>query len=386
MSRNASTVSPLLISPTPVNAASHQDLVTQARTCLAQAPLSVIDKEKTPPSGDKRDWMNLADYMWPNPDTPDGLPYVGRDGHANPEAAQYDRRRYNCLVVTVLRLGAAWQVTGESVFAEKAAALLTHWFIDPVTGMRPNLNFCHFTPGQARGRLDGMIVLCSSLPSLLDVWRLLCDAGYIEAAQDAAMQAWATEFIDWMRRDPISIDHVRLENNHGSFHDLLEVYLMRFVGQDDAAREYLARMLPVRLAAQINADGEMPRETKRSLSAQYSLYNLKALYGLAHMADSIGVDGWARQEKSPPLLRATDYLYRHATGAPAWPFQQIEPANWWYLAPLCRVANHIYQRGYDLEKIPLTTTPDAVPRDLVVFVPGWELLFAPSHQQHMPAS
>src|SRR5205085_645545 len=53
-------------------------LEADAKTALKAAPLSVVNKEVTPPSGDKHDYMSQAPYWWPNPDTPNHLPYIRR--------------------------------------------------------------------------------------------------------------------------------------------------------------------------------------------------------------------------------------------------------------------------------------------------------------------
>lgn len=44
---------------------------------------SVFNKEKT--DCDANDYVSLARYFWPDPNTPNGLPYIRRDGHVNPE-------------------------------------------------------------------------------------------------------------------------------------------------------------------------------------------------------------------------------------------------------------------------------------------------------------
>src|SRR5258708_35913864 len=50
-------------------------LYKKAKSALKANRFSVVDKPMTPPSGDKHDFLSLARYWWPNPDTPDGLPY-----------------------------------------------------------------------------------------------------------------------------------------------------------------------------------------------------------------------------------------------------------------------------------------------------------------------
>src|SRR5262245_38542596 len=51
-------------------------LYKKAKSALKSGPFSVMDKSIVPPSGDKHDFMSLSRYWWPNPNTPDGLPYV----------------------------------------------------------------------------------------------------------------------------------------------------------------------------------------------------------------------------------------------------------------------------------------------------------------------
>jgi len=62
-----------------------QKLQTDAHAAMKAGPFSVTTKRRTPPSGDKHDFMSLAPYWWPDPDKADGLPYVQRDGQRNPE-------------------------------------------------------------------------------------------------------------------------------------------------------------------------------------------------------------------------------------------------------------------------------------------------------------
>ncbi len=61
-------------------------LRNDADKALKTAPLSVAQKERTPPSGDKHDYLSLAPYWWPNPQGKDGLPYIRRDGETNPDS------------------------------------------------------------------------------------------------------------------------------------------------------------------------------------------------------------------------------------------------------------------------------------------------------------
>jgi hypothetical protein len=71
-----------------------EQLRDDARRAMNAGPFSVVHKDAVPPSGDKHDYMSLGPYWWPNPDTPDGLPYVRRDGQRNPGIYEFPDRRY----------------------------------------------------------------------------------------------------------------------------------------------------------------------------------------------------------------------------------------------------------------------------------------------------
>src|SRR6185369_12693959 len=60
-------------------------LEREAQKLLTAGPFSVTSKAVTPPNGDKHDYMSQAPYFWPDPKSPNGLPYIRRDGERNPE-------------------------------------------------------------------------------------------------------------------------------------------------------------------------------------------------------------------------------------------------------------------------------------------------------------
>src|SRR5439155_12554876 len=60
-------------------------LLADAKEALALKPVSVMDKHRIPPSGDKHDYVSQAPYFWRDTNSPDGR-YVRRDGEHNPEA------------------------------------------------------------------------------------------------------------------------------------------------------------------------------------------------------------------------------------------------------------------------------------------------------------
>ena len=112
--------------------------------------------------GGPNDFYSNGDYWWPDPAKPDGLPYIQRDGQTNPENFNHHRLAVRQLRDAVAALGAAYKITGEERYADKAAELLRVFFLDPATRMNPNLNY---RPGHSRafppGAASGSLTRCT---------------------------------------------------------------------------------------------------------------------------------------------------------------------------------------------------------------------------------
>ena len=334
-------------------------LIRDAERALTSVTLSVVQKELTPPSGDKHDYMSIAPYWWPKPNTPNGLPYVRRDGEINPERDQTsDRKRLDNIVQAVKTLSLGYFFTGREKYAAQATKLLGVWFLEPATKMNPNLRYAQAIPGRNNGRGAG-IIETHNLPDLIDAVGLLNESKSWDQSNQRALQDWFNAYLVWLLESPEGRAEAKAQNNHGSWYDVQVASYALFTGKSELARKVLNEFPTKRIAKQIEPDGRQPRELERTQAWNYSLFNLEALFDAASIADKLGMDLWNYETQDKRGIRKTlDWLLPFAIGAKKWSYQQISAWQPEKLAPLLRRAALQYREmAYEnaLSKLPGVT-------------------------------
>lgn len=346
-----------------------ESLVADAERALEIAPPSVLDKPHVPPSGDKRDYFSLSIYFWPDPEKPDGLPYVPRDGVVNPETEQYDRSAFVAMADHVDTLTFAYACTGEERFAEKAAIFLRTWFLDPRTGMRPNMLFAQYIPGDkvatpwkqyparfvpgVEGRKGiyvsfGGVIEDVSLIPLTDCFRLLRRSRHWSDSDESGMRTWYAAYARWLRTHQHGLDEAACRNNHGSWYWAGIASFLEVSGAGDEVGRLLAEVLPQRLQMQVEPDGSQPEELGRAISQHYTAFALTSFTNIAIAAGRVGFDAWAvRTNDGRSIRRALDWMVPYLTGGPEWRWRQIKPFDPAVMVPaLTAAAARFPQDGY----------------------------------------
>ena len=308
-------------------------LVRTADRALEEGPWTVTEKPFTPPSGDKRDYMSVGPYWWPNPDTEDGLPYIRRDGETNPERHEYDNNTMGQMRNAVRPLILAWYFTGEERYAERAAKVLRVWFLDEDTRMNPHLEYGQAIPGRTEGRDIGIIdtvMLCNLMNELV----LLRGADSWSAEDDAALREWFSDYLRWLLESGHGKSEGSRVNNHGTWYDAQVVAYALFTGEEATARSVLEKVGERRVAVQIAPDGRQPHELGRTRAYSYTVYNLMAFTDLAMMGRHVGVDVWNYEsEDGRSIRRALEWFAPYAANPDDMPYEQIVSPNlsgaWW---------------------------------------------------------
>ena len=305
-------------------AAPLAQLERDAKRALTAGPFSVVDKDATPPSGDKHDYMSQAPYFWPDPDVADGLPYIRRDGERNPEINKFrNHQQMSRMTDSVDLLALFYYFTSDEQYAAKASQLLRAWFLDPATKMNPNLQFAQAIPGVNSGRGIGLI-------ESICLTRVVDDIGILHGSKawteedERGMEKWFGAFLQWMLESKNGKDEAAAKNNHGTYYDLQVASYAFFLGKDDLAKSVLQRVGPHRIATQIEPNGREPLELVRTKAWSYSVGNLSGLMSLAQLGEHVGVDLWNyRTADGRSIRQAVDYLLPYADGEKKWDYQQL---------------------------------------------------------------
>jgi hypothetical protein len=294
-------------------------LRADADAILPKKPASVMDKTKTPVSGDKHDYFSFGPYWWPDPAKPDGLPYIRRDGAMNPESkAGADAEPFKELCYNTETLGLAYYFTGHKPYAEKAAQLVRHWFLNPATRMNPHLQYAQAIPGVSDGRGIGLIE-ARALGNMCDGLALIEDSGAWPEPDRAALTAWLQQYFQWLLESQNGRDESAEHNNHGTWYDVQVAHLALVLNRPDQARAVIEAAGELRVAKHIEPDGSQPHELARTRSLNYSLFNLEGLFQLAHFGEKLGVDLWGyRTEDGRSLRAAILFLAPYANPEKVW--------------------------------------------------------------------
>lgn len=310
----------------PAVKAAVEALRAKAEAAMRRPLYTVVDKKTVPPSGDRHDYLSVGPYWWPDPSKPDGLPYVRRDGEINPDRSsdKYDLSDLEAMSGDVETLGLAYYFTGEARYAGRAASLVRTWFLDPKTRMNPNMAFAQAVPGREAGRAEG-IIDTTRLQRVIDAIGLIGPAGRLTAPEQAGLEKWFSDYLDWMRSSPTGRKEDTAKNNHAMWFDAQAIQFALFARRPELAKEIAEAFPRRRIAPQFTPEGKLPQELSRTRSFHYSIYALLAAFDVAEMGRCVGVDLWQYDDGGRSLRRTTDYLAGYRGRIAAWPYKELNP-------------------------------------------------------------
>jgi len=302
---------------------AYEELLEEAEMALGLAAPSVMNKTNLPPSGDKHDYMSMGPYWWPDPDSPDGLPYIRKDGVVNPEREAYDKVPGALMSQAVMALSLSYYLTDDDRYADKASHLLHTWFLDDSTKMNPHLEFGQFIPGRGNGRSVG-IIESRNFVFLTDYEQLLLSSPSWTESDQQGLRTWMKDFLSWLLTSELGQEEHSRGNNHGSWCDYQILALSQYCGQPELAQPIIAELGAKRFYSQIANDGSQPEELTRTRSFSYSVFNLEALTKIMRLTDNQTGNSEEYEKYLAQLKIAVNFLTPYIQSTEDWPYKQIK--------------------------------------------------------------
>ncbi|RDC66033.1 alginate lyase family protein [Adhaeribacter pallidiroseus] len=319
-------------------------LLSATAPSLIRTPYSVVNKSITPPSGDKHDYISLAPYWWPDPNSATGLPYIRKDGQSNPEASNIKDNTYiRDLCKDIRLLGLSYYFTDDEKYASKAAELLKVFFLNSATRMNPNLKYAQLIRGDSRVYGTGTVDT-EQLPELIDGVQLLIGSSSWTSENQEALQEWFNQYLNWLMDSEAGKLASASPNNIGTFYNLQIVSYALFTGNKALAKSIIELQTYNRLDGQFKSNGEQIYELARTNSWTYCNKNLKGWFNLASCAENVGINLWNYTSASGKSLKnAFQWMMPYVTRTKVWDFDQIGDFKIEYFTPVARTASAIYK-------------------------------------------
>jgi hypothetical protein len=328
---------------------------------LADPLLSVMEKTQAPASGTKHDYMSLAPYYWPNPNTANGLPYVNRDGRINPEWQTItDHDNLRKLTIAAVDLSAAYYFTDDTRYSVKAAAMIRTWFINSATRMNPNLQYTAVIKGVNNGYFPG-IIEGSYLYKIVDAVTILQLSPSWTASDQAGFLDWSRQYYTWLTTSANGLQEAVQPQNHGTFYHVQVAAFAEFSGNHAGAIAAINKGKAY-INSQIRSDGYQPLEMARTRPWNYSTVNLTGLISLARMGEREHIDLWNYVAPHGGSIRkAINFLLPYANHSKAWPYPDLDALKPWLMTiPLRQAATAYHDLTYTTDAIK-SLQPDTWP-------------------------
>jgi hypothetical protein len=319
-----------------VAATDHDRILKAADAALTAAPFTITKFPAKQSPGSLNDFYSNADYLWPNPDTTNGLPMITRDGLSYPGIFNDHRMAMRNLRDAVAALGAAYKLTGDERYPRKAAELLRVFFLDPKTRMNPNLQYAQMILGDdtlhGGGIIDGL--------HLIEITRA------VEAMQSspaftpelmAGLKKWFANLSEWMLTSKKGKLEQRARSNHAVAFWLQIACYGQFTGDAAGVAASRQQFKTVFLAKQMAVDGSFPLELGRTKPYGYSIFQLDILTTLCQVLSTPEDDLWKFELPDGRGIRqAIAYLYPYLADKSKWPLKpDVEAWEYWPVRQSC---------------------------------------------------
>ncbi len=300
-----------------------------------------------------KDYISIATYWWPNPDTEDGLPYIQKDGQLTPEAFLFDKVNFKKFGYDLYHSSLLYYFTGNKKYYDMMKKNVYYYLLDEKTGMNPNLTHAQIIQGRNNGRANGIIDFAANSTYGFWTFNLIYKMGLVEEDFKKDFDVWVKEFYKWMAFSDYGKSECETANNHAIYWDMSVAVLADFVGEADMIKEVHDRVIERRINVQIKEDGSMPEELARTKSISYSVMALKGLYNISTICAKYNLSFWDCPSCKEKLTNAANYIFdRLILKTKPWEYKQITPIDsCYFISIMVEATKHISQDYNQFAKI-----------------------------------
>ncbi len=293
-----------------------------AASALKAGPWSVTFHRPDYVKADLHEYYSEAPYFWPDPKNPGG-PFIRRDGERYADRYMHNRKDLGDMCEAVLSLGMAARFLKDSRCADRAAKVLSVWFLDEKTRMNPNLEYGQAIRGVNTGRGTGIIDTVS-LMHLAQGVALMEDG--LDKQVTAGLRRWFSDYAQWMNTSKKGTDEKKATNNHATWWTAQIASFATFCGDEALRAMAFDRYRTYLVPTEVQPDGSCPREEARTKSLSYSTMNLDGFSVLCRVAQTAGLDLWHfRTPAGIGIEKSFHYLLPYVLDPAKWHKQQIAP-------------------------------------------------------------
>lgn len=294
-------------------------VLQKAGASMSEEPAHITDAKAPLSPGGIHDYYSNGDYWWPDPDTPDGLPYIRRDGESNPNQFDSHRLVLRSLRTNVANLAAGYVLTGNEDYAAKAVLFLKEFFLDAATKMNPHLLYAQAIPGICTGRGIGIIdtLHLIEVPVAINVLR---KSSALTEDVLSGLKQWFADYLVWMSTHQNGLEEMHADNNHSVCWFVQAAVFGRFVDDQKMVHfcksHFKQRLLP----EQMDKDGSFPRELARTKPYGYSIFVLDNLATLCHVLSDTEENLWTFElPDGRGIKKGIEFLLPYLEDKRRWP-------------------------------------------------------------------
>ncbi|WP_395750159.1 alginate lyase family protein [Prosthecobacter sp.] len=297
-------------------------ILALAEKALFMPPDSLTQHPSPLNPGTAHEFFSMSDYFWPDPDKPDGRPYIMRDGQSNPENFNEHRKALMAMRDATSALSSAYLLTQDEKYAQKAVELLRVFFLDPATRMHPSLDHAQAiigksTPDRGTGLIDTLHLIEVPLSILA-----LKDSKAMTPETLDALRQWFTDYTKWFVESTKGKNEAKAKNNHAVAYWLQVAAFATLTGDAALLAECRHQFKEVFLAVQLAPDGGFPLELGRTKPYAYSIFQLDNMAALCQLLSTQSDNLWTYTAPDGRCMaRAVAYLHPYLADKSAWPLK-----------------------------------------------------------------